>query len=105
MYSGGSCIFVKSSVGNNHYDWLVDTGASVSLIHVNVFDEIAAGTKLPLTTCEVSCIAADGKTQMDVRSPTTVDVVMECHILDSGALTSTHQKENWCPINMCLKDL
>ena len=76
LAEGGNCIYVNSLVHNENCDWLVDTGASVCLLHYAVFDAIPMDVRPPLTRCGVECLAADGKTTLDVSGRALVDVSM-----------------------------
>ena len=54
----------------------MDTGASVNLLHVELFDKMLPCDRPPLDDCEVTCMTADGKTCMSVLGSCTVPVRM-----------------------------
>ena len=74
--NGENCIFVGSELCHEQCDWLVDTGASVCLLHIELYEKILPCDRPPLDDCEVTCLTADGKTCMKVLGSCTVTVSM-----------------------------
>ncbi len=74
--NGGNCIFVNSSLCGDKCDWLVDTGASVSLLNAEAYGKMLPCNRPPLDECEMTCMTADGKTCMNVLGKCNVTVHM-----------------------------
>ena len=76
---GSNCICVHSLLFDKPCDWLVDTGASVSVLNSCIYFEIENVVRPPLAKCSVECLAADGKAALKVYGSCMLNVVMGQH--------------------------
>ena len=70
------CVYVHTVVGDKDTQWLVDTGASPSLMNVNIYNSMSPEVKPPMHQYQAELVAADGHTRMEVHGITELEVLM-----------------------------
>ena len=77
---GTNCVYVNSMIFGRQSAFLIDTGASVNVIDMTLYQQLMGNRKSTLRPCDVDLLAADGQTQLRVHGQITLDMEMGGHV-------------------------